>query len=330
MSVTTDRRLLPFLLTRPENGVVVIEATDPETGSKWKYLSDREPWLGQTYDPREEAPFLLHEFTQLPAGAEEYARFASKWGLLGLARLFPAEGPAKPGSEPEWKEPIPGESGTSPLESPADWERTVLELKTVGALHGALVNDDRAALLRVVEVRDGWLEFGDMLHGYDWKYVEEMDNPAQMVGLDQLHDFSSFATIPLSLVASAEYIDEDLEGAAWELLAWSINTRTQNLIGYGLCAPDPAQPELLELRLSPKGQLCAWLWLQLAETVARGKPMQMCSRCDQWYFQNPEGRRQHGIYCSTRCRVAAWRSRQAGRQERQGTAWGRGSTCDSR
>jgi hypothetical protein len=259
------------------------------------YLGEVEPWRGRWYDPRVDAPEVLQEFTRLREDAEAYARFASQYGLLGLAGALPLE------------EPEEGEFGTAPLEAVADWTRTSLELRTVAALHGALVAGDKEALDQLIVLDEGWISFGDDLQrrteelltlgGYEIEPPNAWD-AGQNLGVT-----------PLALVAGAECEDGDIERAAWDLLAWSINTRTQSLIGYGLRAPDPTVPNRLELALSPKGELYGWLWLQLAEQIAADRPMQRCANCSDWFFQHPEARRQHGMYCTTKCRVAAWRKR---------------------
>jgi len=98
--------------------------------------------------------------------------------------------------------------------------------------------------------------------------------------------------IPLAN-AAAECEDKDLRRASWNLLAWSINTRTEYFLGLGIHPIDPQQPDKLELRFSSEGSLIGWLWLLLAERVAQGRPMQRCARCGSWYFQHPDAKRKH-------------------------------------
>lgn len=314
MSVTSDRSLIFFLLRRPERGVQVIEGwqdLESRTGREL-FLGEVSPWKGRLYDPREEAPHLLQEFTALPPDPEAYARFATQWGLLGLASAFPVSNPGE--AEPEPVDPEAGVYGTSPIEAVSDWERVVLEVRTVGELHGALINKDRPELERLLHLDDEFLTFGGALREQTARLMTEDAGPPGLTHPDWWELEQNSATASLVEVAGAECPDGDIEAAAWDLLAWSINSRTRGLIGYGLRAPDPKDPSHLQLQLSPRGQLYAWLWLQLAEQVAHRKPMQRCASCDQWYFQHPEARRQHGVYCSTRCRVAAWRKRKRTQQ----------------
>lgn len=305
MSVTTDRRLIPFLLRRPGKGVRLIPTGDAALAA---FLVEVSPWTGLLYDPREQAPHLLEEFTQLTIEPESFARFASQWGLLGLGRAVPSPDPDDPNAAPI--EPKEGEFDSAPIECTADWARVLLEIRTAGELHGALRARDREAVASRVALDEGWLWFSEA-------FFADTDRLLALAGDDQLdqasewNEGSDLSVAPLAYVACAECPDGNFERAAWDLLAWAVNTRTQHLIGYGLRAPDPRRPHALRLQLTHRGQLYAWLWLQLAERIAAGPPMQRCRACGNWYFQNPTARRQHGMYCSTRCRVAAWRERKA-------------------
>jgi len=304
MSVTSDHRLLPFLLRRPGKGVRVFKGPRGERSAA--YLAEVSPWTGRLYDPREEAPHLLQEFTQLPRDPEAYARFASQWGVLGLGRAVPI--PEPDDLHPPQIEPKEGEFGTAPIECAADWERVVLELRAVAELHGALLARDHKDLARRVALEDGWLWFGGSLREETARLVEFAGDD-QVERLNEWGEELDLGTAPLASVACAECPDGDVARAAWDLVARSVNSRTQHLIGYGLQAVDPRNPDEFRLQLTYRGQLYAWLWLQLAERIATGRPMQRCGGCGDWYYQNPGARRQHGIYCSTRCRVAAWRGR---------------------
>src|SRR5262245_53739044 len=142
MSVTTDNRLLQFLLRRPSKGVLCFSALGTS------FLAQKEPWSSRTYDPRVESPHLLEDFAQLPADPDAYARFATQWGLLGLARLVSVvEDKSAPDELPNYAECC------------ADWERIVLEIRTVAELHGALDARDGRELRRQVALEDKWLGF---------------------------------------------------------------------------------------------------------------------------------------------------------------------------
>jgi len=286
---------LDFCLRKPEAGVEVVGGPDGNAFG----LIESAPWQGKSYDPRVEAPYLLEEFTRLPPEADAYAHFAAQWGLLGLARYLPEDESGN--VEPE----------LGPLETLVDWQRTVLELRTMGELHGALLERNQQEIARIVELDEGWLWLGGQAYA-SIERLASIDDVERARDRNPLATDSSWAVAPLTQIATAECPDGDLEKAAWDLLAWSINSRTQHLIGYGLRALDPSDPSTLTLQLSPHSQLYAWLWLKLAERVAQGKPMQRCQHCGSWYYQHPEGRRQHGVYCAPRCRVAAWRGRKRG------------------
>ena len=97
---------------------------------------------------------------------------------------------------------------------------------------------------------------------FDVMAVRRTRGPPGLTHLDWWEMEQTSATAPLLEVSGAECPNDDIEAAAWDLLSWSINCRTQGVIGYGLRAPDPKDPSYLQLQLSPRGQLYAWIWLQ--------------------------------------------------------------------
>lgn len=103
--------------------------------------------------------------------------------------------------------------------------------------------------------------------------------------------------IPGDLVKPALYrvqsvINEHLHGRASPRLLWD------------------EERERLGLYIVPDGLIGA-LWLQFARAVERNTTFRQCFECGSWFELAPGTGRSDKLYCSTPCRIRAYRRRQA-------------------
>jgi hypothetical protein len=87
-------------------------------------------------------------------------------------------------------------------------------------------------------------------------------------------------------------INRQLDGRASPRLLWDVSR------------------ERLGLYIVPTGLIGA-LWLQFARAVERDSKFRQCAECDIWYELAPGTARADKLYCSTPCRIKAYRKRQA-------------------
>jgi hypothetical protein len=68
--------------------------------------------------------------------------------------------------------------------------------------------------------------------------------------------------------------------------------------------------ESMTLRIVPETLLAA-LWFQCARVLTLNPTFRACMDCGKWFELLPDKRRKQAIYCTDRCKVAAYRHRKA-------------------
>ena len=66
----------------------------------------------------------------------------------------------------------------------------------------------------------------------------------------------------------------------------------------------------MSLHIVPRTLIGA-MWLQCARVLTLHPTFKSCEHCSRWFELSAEGRRRHSKYCSSRCKVAAYRVRKA-------------------
>ncbi len=68
------------------------------------------------------------------------------------------------------------------------------------------------------------------------------------------------------------------------------------------------------LHITPRSLIGA-MWLQCARILTLNPRFKSCEHCGKWFEISAEGRRGQSKYCSSRCKVAAYRSRKAEKRD---------------
>ena len=74
------------------------------------------------------------------------------------------------------------------------------------------------------------------------------------------------------------------------------------------------ETETMTLHVVPSTLLAA-LWLQCARVLTVNPTFKSCQHCKTWFELSPDARRRHTIYCTDRCKVAAYRAKVAKQQK---------------
>ena len=68
--------------------------------------------------------------------------------------------------------------------------------------------------------------------------------------------------------------------------------------------------EHMTLRIVPETLIGA-MWFQCARVLTLNPTFRACKHCAKWFELSPDTRRKQAIYCSDRCKVAAYRAKKA-------------------
>jgi hypothetical protein len=66
----------------------------------------------------------------------------------------------------------------------------------------------------------------------------------------------------------------------------------------------------MTLRIVPETLIGA-MWFQCARALTLNPSFRACRNCGKWFELSPDTRRKQSIYCSDRCKVAAYRAKKA-------------------
>jgi hypothetical protein len=243
------------------------------------------------YQPLASFPGLFRVFTDSDPSPDGIKTFADRFGPLGADIATPI-----PLSDQRNAKGVPLGTG----ESLGAWNKEILMMRFAVDLWEAARNGDVDRLERVIFWTDdgsgvqikGDLELADGQLPDQPAHVERAWIAGTHLGDDVLGRFVRGDLVKPALYYLQSKISAKLEGRASPRLLWD------------------AKRERLGLYIVPDGLIGA-LWLQFARAVERDSKFRQCAECGIWFELAPGTARADKLYCSTPCRIKAYRKRQA-------------------
>ena len=241
------------------------------------------------YLPLAAFPGLFRVFTDTEPSREGVKAFADRFGRLGgdVEKQIPLD------DRPSGKGVLAGAG-----EALAAWSDEILTMRFAIDLWEAARNGDVGRLQQVIHWKqDGNGVLVDTHAGLPDGQLPQGGSKVSWIARTDLGDDVLGRFVRGDLVKPALHyvqskINEKLEGRASPRLLWD------------------AKRERLGLYIVPAGLIGA-LWLQLARAVERDSRFRRCAECGIWFELSPGTARADKLYCSTACRIKAYRKRQA-------------------
>jgi hypothetical protein len=112
--------------------------------------------------------------------------------------------------------------------------------------------------------------------------------------------------------AAATALDSELEDLEANLVSTLNSKLALAFAGHLDRIREPGAQPRRELSVRPL-TMAAFIWLELAATLASGKRIHRCLMCKKWMVSTPIGTRDIKVVCSGTCRTRLWiRKRKAG------------------
>ena len=228
---------------------------------------------------------LFREFAATALDEASIKAFADRYGMLGGQVPIPlAARPGRTGSLMGVGEPL------------ALWEKEITDMRCCVELHEHARKENLEALARHIHWSDGRVRY--MSHP-DWK-------PSDGIPVDERLSFSDIVREAANpqLFQSLRYGDV-VTPALWYVRS-EINSRISEQTSPRLLWD--VDSSSLITRILPKNLFGA-MWLQFALSVERKSEFRQCSHCGKWFELSPSMARSDKQFCSTACRVKAFRQR---------------------
>lgn len=249
------------------------------SGPRWK---GEHWWLVEgsgeclAYEPLKEGSALFRVLAETEPTMEAVAAFASEYGRLGVAQQILPNGRGGEGRQGE---------------ALGEWKAEILEIRETVEVWDAVTKNRRLDRWIQLEPRGGQA-FKRACFRSDRRHAVIAGEKARPQLWEYLLDKKPKDALRLAgLFHIQEAINQKLR---------------EHAPGRLLYNPEAGR---LELHLAPRNLLGA-IWLQFARAVEGNKEYRRCRVCSKWFAVSPGGKRRQAVYCSTRCRVKAYRDRQ--------------------
>ena len=223
---------------------------------------------------------LFREFASLET-PDDFLEFANRFGPLGADASISivdtvADEPWKKGLFLYWAEPLTFWRDETRLvnEVTSLWDL----FQDSGTKAFEFQIDDRKAVLSVKKANP----FIDIKRHKGWTVADRSKDPEHFAKLKKA----------------------DKQEWPKTVLAKLLTAGTKDRIDFGVTDADKD----LSLSIMPKGLIGA-LWLQAALAVSGGKDFRQCHECQTWFEVATGQGRSDKLYCSTACRMRAYRKR---------------------
>ncbi len=298
------QELVQFSWGVPSEGYRWIEAQLLINGTfekrKRRLLSPGRPPSWRTYHPLREAPALFRAFADVSPSESGVLAFADQYGSLGLDSDLGIDGD--------------GSVTHSRGELLADWKREIIGMKHTLRIWDAVRSEATDDLARWFHLKREQM-FSSILYKPDEGWPLGVEHLVPQYVEDER---SRFRFLPIGSAihrgdpnTSGVEIPEHPVAMALAYLRDSLNARIQKHVGVSLeAAADRTRLTPLDLYMIPKNLLGA-MWLQLALAVEGDLRYQRCPQCKTWFKVPSKANRPSTTFCSPKCRVQAFRGRQA-------------------
>jgi len=250
------------------------------------------------YRPLEKNPTLYREFANLEPTEEAYASFANQYGDLGIGVFIDAS-------------PTPDFEATFGAASDpfCRWRSAHAQIRAVVDVLNAIQAEDTTVLKQWFTVSKdgakyhrkdpvtleafGWVTIAGELREYVWKWATKADSDAE--GL-----------LRVARGWAQQQINEAIGGEKHP------GTNCSARVVFD------QDREHMTLRIVPETLIGA-MWFQCARVLALNPLFRACKHCGKWFELSPDTRRKQAIYCSARCKVAAYRAKKSASSVGAGT-----------
>ena len=239
------------------------------------------------YNPLVTEPTLYRQFAGLEPTEAAFAEFASTYGDLGLGVLA-----LPPGVH----------GGPVVLYDPlcrwriAHWGiRPVVEVLNVIQAHDM---DLIKKWFRITEKGAFYERDDEHGHAAGWVAIPEHEHRQYLWDWAMRADSDDDALIRVARGWAQEEINAAMSGS-------NKGTLTNARVLF------EADSSRMSLHIVPRTLIGA-MWLQCARVLTLHPTFKSCEHCSRWFEFSAEGRRRQSKYCSSRCKVAAYRARKAG------------------
>jgi hypothetical protein len=305
--------MIEFLWHVPSSGFewVVAESwvpTIPPFPASGRFLEPCGTWSMRGYQPLTDEPALFRKFADVMPTETSIQVFATRYGGLGVVEFI-----CLPNGRPSHGEPF------------HLWVEEIRSLKAVLQLWDALTEKRYEDLAHWM-----YLERGPWDGPEEWdfiiRYVPDRlpeDDP-QVVHMPLVRIpalvpgrwmWSAGDTGRPSGDPTIREVSRNPQELALAYIRELINLRLRDYTSTRLLDREASRDGVpLGLSIVPTNLLGA-IWLQCARAIEGVGRYQRCPRCQEWFAVPPKAMRENTNYCSTRCRVAAFRARR--KQESQ-------------
>jgi hypothetical protein len=246
------------------------------------------------YKPLALYPDLYRTFAHLPTDPDAFLQFANKYGDLGVG-IRTEKGGMFSGADPRYR-----------------WYEEQHHMSSVVDVLDALKNGDDATLSQWITVAKNGARFdrkwANGAAHYAWITTPEFPK-------SNLWEWIAEASSDEDARrrAAQVWLQEELNKAMARDDDGRAATTTRVLFDLNR--------KRMGVHIVPRSLLAA-MWFQCANALTGGLHFRNCAHCGRSYEVSPEARRKQSIYCSDRCKVAAYRQRKK-KQESDGQAQAR-------
>lgn len=244
------------------------------------------------YNPLQKNPALYREFASLEPTEEAYARFASLYGDLGVGVFTDA-------SLSSTVEATFSDAVHDPF---CRWRSAHAHVRAVTDVLNAIQAEDTNTLRQWFTVTNngaryhrkdpvtwessGWVTIAGELRDYVWKWAARGDSDAEVL-------------LRIARGWAQERINDAIGGDKHP----GTNCSARVVFDH--------EREHMTVRIVPETLIGA-IWFQCARVLTLNPVFRACKHCGKWFELSPDTRRKQAIYCSDRCKVAAYRAKKSG------------------
>jgi hypothetical protein len=241
------------------------------------------------YNPLRKCPTMYKEFASLEPTEDAYARFASEYGDLGIGVFIDASTSAA----------VEATFSGAVHDPFCRWRSAHAHIRAVTDVLNAIQAEDTTILKQWFTVTKdgakyhradpvtwesfGWVTIAGELRDYVWKWAAKADSDAE-------------ALLRVARAWAQEQINEAIGGNKQP----GTNCSARVVFDH--------EREHMTIRIVPETLIGA-MWFQCARVLTLDPAFRECKHCGKWFELSPDTRRKQAIYCSDRCKVAAYRER---------------------